>query len=55
MAALLAFLALSDPAILLPAVVFGGFGIAFACLTWRKARLFVRAQRILRRIEREQA
>jgi len=55
MAALLAFLALSDPGILLLAIVFGGFGIAFACLTWRKTRLFVRAQRILRRIEREQA
>ncbi|MBN1513679.1 MAG: hypothetical protein JXB13_16810 [Phycisphaerae bacterium] len=55
MAGLLTLIALSDPGFFLLVIVFAGFGIAFAFLTWRKTRLFVRAQRILRRIEQEQS
>ncbi len=55
LAGLLALLTVSDSGFLLATIVFAGFGIAFAVLTWRKARLFVQAQRILRRIEGEQA
>jgi hypothetical protein len=54
MAGLLALIAMSERGAIVPAIAFAGFGVAFAYFTWRKARLFVRAQRILRRIEREQ-